>query len=94
MTKTNVVNLRKNKYDVYIGRGSLFGNPFKIGRDGNRTDVIKKYHAYFYKKIETNKKFRKAVRELKNKTLGCYCKPFDCHGDLIVDFLLKEHLYP
>ena len=38
-----VVNLRNEKYDVYIGRGSPFGNPFKIGIDGTRLEVIEKY---------------------------------------------------
>jgi hypothetical protein len=90
-----IINIKKDKnYDVYIGRGSIFGNPFKIGVDGNRDDVIEKYRVYFYKKIEKDKIFRKEVRKLKNKNLGCFCKPLRCHSDVIIDFLLKEHLYP
>ena len=44
--KTVVVNKRLEKCDIYIGRPSLFGNPFKIGKDGTRAEVIEKYEAY------------------------------------------------
>jgi hypothetical protein len=40
MDVTQVVNKRKEPYDVYIGRGSIFENPFHIDRDGIREDVI------------------------------------------------------
>lgn len=83
---TTVVNKRKQKYDVYIGRGSPFGNPFIIGRDGNRAEVIRKYRDYFYKRIEDSE-FRDRVLSLKGKVLGCFCKPLPCHGDVIVEFL-------
>ncbi len=43
---TTVVNLRKDEYDIYIGRGSPFGNPFKIGKDGTRKQVIDKFQRY------------------------------------------------
>ena len=38
--KTIVVNLNKDKYDAFIGRGSLLGNPYVIGMDGTREEVI------------------------------------------------------
>ena len=44
MSKTVVVNLRKERFDVYIGRGSKWGNPFRIGADGDRVEVIRKYN--------------------------------------------------
>jgi uncharacterized protein DUF4326 len=31
---------------VYIGRGSKWGNPFRIGRDGNRAIVIAKFERW------------------------------------------------
>jgi hypothetical protein len=82
-----VVNLRKEKYDVYIGRGSIFGNPFHIGKDGNREEVIEKYKKYFEKRIAEDCKFKNAVLSLKGKVLGCYCKPLKCHGDVIAEYL-------
>ena len=89
MTQTRVVNLREEGYDVYIGRGSKFGNPFKIGPDGNRRDVIEKYKELFYKQLDLRPEFKKDVESLRGKTLGCYCKPLACHGDVIVEYLLR-----
>jgi hypothetical protein len=89
MTKTIVVNKYKEKFDIYIGRGSAFGNPFVIGQDGTREEVIEKYRDWFYKRIK-NERFLKLVLKLKGKRLGCFCKPLSCHGDIIVEFLEKE----
>jgi hypothetical protein len=64
---------------VYIGRPSPWGNPFKIGADGTREDVIAKYTAW----IQTQPHLLAALPTLKNKTLGCWCKPQACHGDVL-----------
>ena len=77
---TKVVNLRKEKYDVYIGRGSKWGNPFIIGKDGTREDVISKYEMY----IMDRDSLIEALPELEGKVLGCFCKPLPCHGDILV----------
>ena len=74
-----VVNLRKYPYTVYIGRGSKFGNPFLIGKDGTREDVIKKFEVYARKQLVNGIAFLP-----KDAVLGCYCKPKPCHGDVIV----------
>lgn len=84
--KTKVVNRRAEKFDVYIGRGSSFGNPFVIGVDGTREEVIEKYREWFQNRLR-NDRFRRAVESLRGKRLGCYCKPFACHGDVIVEYL-------
>lgn len=65
--------------NVYIGRGSLWGNPFIIGKDGSREDVIRKYHEYFV----NNAALTRRVGELKGKTLVCFCAPKACHGDVL-----------
>lgn len=88
---TKVVNKRTEKYDVYIGRGSPFGNPFPIGINGDREEVIRKYRDYFYKRLNTDVVFRQQVMGLKGKTLGCFCKPQACHGDIIVEYLENKH---
>lgn len=87
MTSTTVVNRTKEDYDVYIGRGSDFGNPYRIGPDGTREEVIVKYRDYFYQRIVYDEMFKKAVLNLRGKRLGCFCKPKDCHGDIIVEYL-------
>jgi hypothetical protein len=77
-----VVNIRTNpSVDyVYIGRPSKWGNPFVIGRDGNRDEVVRKYLDY----ILENKELLKDLPELKGKNLGCYCAPQLCHGDVLI----------
>ena len=87
-----VVNLRKEKYEIYIGRPSIFGNPFSIAKYG-REECIEKYKEYFYRRIKDDKRFREAVLKLKGKTLGCFCKPEICHGDIIVDYLNKKEVF-
>jgi len=79
-----VVNIKKSPYDVYIGRGSKWGNPFVIGVDGNRDEVISQYREYIKAKTELFNQ----IPELRGKTLGCHCKPAACHGDV-----LKELYY-
>ena len=82
---TTVVNLYKEPYDVYIGRGSIWGNPFIIGKDGTREEVIAKYKARL---LSPNyAELRDAVYILKDKRLGCYCKPKACHGDVLVEYV-------
>ncbi len=81
--KTTVVNKKHSEFDVYIGRGSIWGNPYRIGVDGNRNDVIQKYKTDLH-----NGKFSKEqLLVLKGKRLGCFCKPLACHGDVIVEYL-------
>jgi len=85
--RTQVVNIRKEKADVYIGRGSSFGNPFVIGKDSDREQVIGKYQVYFYSRLSSDEAFKQQVLALRGKTLGCFCKPKACHGDVIVEYL-------
>ena len=75
-----VVHCKRDKYDVYIGRPSKWGNPFVIGKDGTRAQVIKKYEQW----IQTQPALLAALPELKGKVLGCWCSPNACHGDVLV----------
>ena len=88
--KTKLINYRTYNLDkskiVSIDRRSLFGNPFIIGTDGNREEVIERYKEYFYTLIK-NPTIKKEVLKLKGKTLGCWCTPLPCHGDIIIDYL-------
>lgn len=86
MNETTVVNLTKDAFDVYIGRPSAFGNPFSIGKDGKRSEVIDMFEAYWYAPEQAQLR-QKALEELQGKRLGCYCKPNRCHGDIIAHFI-------
>lgn len=87
---TEVVNKYKEKYDVYIGRGSLWGNPFIIGEHGTREEVIAQYKIYFDDKILNDPKFKEETLKLNGKKLGCFCAPKPCHGDIIKEWLTKN----
>jgi hypothetical protein len=80
-----IVHCQREPYDVYIARPSMWGNPFKIGVDGTREEVIQKYEEY----VRNNPELISALPELKGKTLGCWCHPKPCHGDVLVK-LVKE----
>jgi len=83
---TTLININTGKsYDAYIGRGSKWGNPYHIGMHGTREEVIEKYKQY----ILSNKELIDALPELKDKILGCYCKPFKCHGDILIELIDK-----
>ncbi len=72
---------------VYIGRPSKWGNPFIIGRDGDRADVIAKYRLI----IENAPDARATIkRELKGKDLVCWCAPDGCHGDILLEIANEE----
>jgi len=85
---TTIVNIKNTKrYDIYIGRGGPWGNPFDYRKMGiTREECLSLYKEWFYKKLN-NSKFRDSVLTLKDKVLGCYCKPDLCHGDIIIEYL-------
>lgn len=76
---TTVVHCKKSPFDVYIGRPSKWGNPFTIGKDGDRNAVICKYETW----IKTQPELMAALPELKGKVLGCWCAPYACHGHVL-----------
>lgn len=87
---TRVVNKKMTSdYDVYIGRGSRWGNPFVIGHgEGpDRADVIREYEKFFKEKLESDPDFKKGVLGLRGLRLACFCKPEACHGDVIANYL-------
>ena len=78
-----VVNIRMEDFDARIDRRTIWGNPFRIDRDGTREEVIAKYRAWIVHQPELMKR----LRELKDKRLGCWCKPLACPGDVLVELL-------
>lgn len=69
---------------IYIGRPSKWGNPFSIGKHGNREEVIKQYREWIMKKPQLIKEAR---IELKGKDLVCFCAPKLCHGDVLLEIV-------
>lgn len=65
---------------VYIGRGSKWGNPYRIGVDGDRKAVIAQHAAWLRGRHE----LLRALDELCGRDLVCFCAPQACHGDLLL----------
>lgn len=81
---TKIVNVHCSRFDVYIGRdikwgNPFWGNPFVIGRDGDRMAVLAKYERY----VRSRPDMLDRLHELQGKVLGCHCAPLACHGDVL-----------
>jgi len=75
----------KNPKDaIYIGRGSIYGNPFIMGKDGDRKTVVNKFYHYALWRLSREPNW---LDGLKDKDLVCYCHPALCHGDIIIRIL-------
>lgn len=92
---SKVVNINSGeKYDIYIGRGSKWGNPFThregtsaIVKVSSREEAIECYKNY----IEaTPELLQAAKKELKGKILGCHCVPLPCHGEVLLKIANEE----
>lgn len=79
-----VVHCKREPYDVLIDRTTKWGNPWRIGSHGTRADVIRKYRAWLMEDRQAD--LRDEVRRvLRGKTLGCWCAPRPCHGDVLLE---------
>lgn len=72
---------------VYIGRGSQWGNPFEIGKDGDRAYVIDSYCLHY---LPRKPSLLEALPDLDGKVLECYCVPERCHGEVFIETLKRE----
>jgi len=87
--------------NIYIGRkgvvfidkkrfpanSSNFANPYKIGKDGNREEIMNKYRDYIIKRLENDKNLIEELISLKGKKLGCWCYPEICHGNILLELI-------
>ena len=73
---------------VYVGRPSKWANPFRIGIDGDREAVVRKFREYAMKKLKEDPNW---LEPLRGKDLACWC-PLDkpCHADVLIELLRKE----
>ncbi|MCK9417469.1 DUF4326 domain-containing protein [Candidatus Dojkabacteria bacterium] len=93
---TKIVHFKKEPFDIYIGRPSKWGNPFTHIPDRKtlakyvvktREESIEAYRDYILN--GDGKHLLNDLHELKDKTLGCWCKPKSCHGDILVELVEK-----
>lgn len=81
MAQTRVVHCKREPYDVYIGRPGPFGNPFPLKSEADRENAIRQYRDW----IATQPELMAKLSELRGKTLGCWCSPKACHGDVLAE---------
>lgn len=69
---------------VYVGRPTKWGNPYEIGLNGSRKEVVEKYlhHTLTMLKIDSE-----WLDPLRGKDLVCWCAPLECHADVILSLL-------
>jgi len=84
--KTAVVHCKREPYDVYIGRPSKWGNPYQIGPDGTREEVIAKYENWLWSSLLWQPGAVAELKAMHGKRLGCWCAPLPCHGDVLAAF--------
>ena len=82
-----VVHCKKDRFDIYIGRGSEWGNPFIINKHGGRDEVIRRYEDIMRERLEKEPELKNKLLALKGKVLGCWCAPKKCHGDVLVKLI-------
>ena len=89
---TLVVNRHIEAFDIYIGRPSIWGNPFShvayyadaalvVTLVGSRTEAIERYREW----IQTQPQLLAKLHTLKGKRLGCWCAPKRCHGEILAE---------
>lgn len=71
---------RKTDRFVRIDRNTEWGNPFEMGKDGDRDTVCDSYEIFFPRKFSLHNR----LDELKGKVLGCWCYPARCHGMYLI----------
>lgn len=97
MGETRVVSLRNGSSCpptapgyVRIDRGSKWGNPFIVGIDGTREEVIALYRDKILHGAGVWESMRQSVHELRGKELACWCAPLACHGDVLKEMADAE----
>lgn len=81
-TVPRVVHCKRESYDVYVGRPSKWGNPFKLEREADRPKVLEQYRRW----LASNPQLIEAAKkELKGKVLACWCAPKPCHADVLLE---------
>ncbi len=82
-----VVHCKREPFDVYIGRPSRWGNPYshRLGTlagtlCASREEAIERYGIM----LRTRPDLLVDLSGIAGKTLGCWCSPKPCHGDVII----------
>jgi hypothetical protein len=98
----NVKQCGWSAVDVYVGRGGggdshilntpprgrgWLGNPYRVGEHGDRVECVGRFKKVFVAKLQSDVEFREAVDSLDPRSLGCWCAPEMCHGQVIASYI-------
>jgi hypothetical protein len=70
---------------VYVGRPTIYGNPFPIGKNG-RDACVARYEAWLNAPEQAALR-EQAIAELRGRDLVCWCAPEACHADVLLDLV-------
>lgn len=101
MKRIEVVNINKYEGDdyIYIGRPSLFGNPYtskdsKIAeyKVDSKKEAIACYKEYILENINILDELIRQLKEKGYNKIGCFCKPSGCHGDVLKELIEQKQI--
>lgn len=82
-----VVHCKREPFTHYIGRPSVFGNPFTVEEHGRLTAI-----ALFEEWARQEPRVLDAIMALPgNAVLGCWCHKLPCHGHVIIRIWKELH---
>ena len=93
LNKRDLSDPLPGNFRVYVGRPHALGNPFVLGKDGTRSEVVAKYKRWLWSNLQPNavdKRVKLALHDLLQKSrtgdleLVCWCAPRECHADVLV----------
>ena len=68
---------------VRVDRATQWGNPFRIGRDGTRAEVIERYRRDLWRRIRAGEVDLEELATLDGRDLACWCADLPCHADVL-----------
>lgn len=74
-------------FDVFVGRPTEFGNPWKAGVHGTLAEVLERYRGYIENRIAHDARFRHRVLALKGKRIACPCSSSSCHASILAEIV-------
>ena len=91
------VNQKHSNFTHYIGRAwaglpsSMYHNPFHLGKDGDRVEVLLKFAEYWYSPEQKPLRDKALMMFSSDSVLGCWCHPLLCHGDIEAGYVNWKH---